>query len=767
MKPAFSYYGGKQKMASKIMSLLPPQETYRGYCEPFCGGATLFWKRPFDKKCVDTLNDTNGSVINFFRVLRDSEQAMHLFRMLYFTPYSREIHKEARDLNAGRISEPIKGDVDKAWAFWNAIMQGYQKRENDVFAYCLNGNSKNDTATTDNRKQEISPDIDKAWAFMQAVVQGFNCSTDTDWSSIKVPTGGAKTSTKQMQHQNRGERMLPDVDKAWAFMAQRLMGFGAMDWTFGYSKTTAGNQEPLKAENIKERVLPEGAQDFLYYFFQPIHQLVEISKYTERLKMVQLENIDALKCIEKYDTEHTLFYCFPPDRQVQMLDLTTKDISKLKNGDVLSNGNKVLNIMSRHHQGYVVKLQYQSGIEPIICTEDHKLATVALVRSGKQDRRSTEQLLEQVEFKPAKDIMEGDYLLRPKGALKEQDLSWLPELDCTAKKNGRRQDITFMPSDLLGLLLGAYAGDGHIQRDNKRIPRSVIISLNYTTKLKLADKLLYAIKSCFGFDAYIREHSPHETSRQIYINNTSIAEWFSKVIPGDCYTKKFDDRFLTSDRGMQIQILRGWLMTDGSVDRSSRNRTKLVGTSVSKELIKQMQIFGHRCGVYLNYKKRLDNHDLYCSKKGYDIIYPEFNLGGKARSVIKDIGDYYLVPVRHKSTEYYDDIVYDIDVDGDDTFICDGILAHNCDPPYPNTDQGHYKGYTQEDFEELVFLLTTIKGSFLLSNYPNDYADAYAKQLGWERFEFSAMCSAAKNSRTKRTEVVWRKLNDNMKEHKE
>src|ERR1035437_7941537 len=42
-----------------------------------------------------------------------------------------------------------------------------------------------------------------------------------------------------------------------------------------------------------------------------------------------------------------------------------------------------------------------------------------------------------------------------------------------------------------------------------------------------------------------------------------------------------------------------------------------------------------------------------------------------------------------------------------------------CDPPYFNAHQGHYKGYTQQDFEKLLDALSLIKGNFLLSSYPD------------------------------------------------
>ncbi len=42
MKTPLSYYGGKQQLASKIVSLIP---THKIYVEPFIGGAALMFCR--------------------------------------------------------------------------------------------------------------------------------------------------------------------------------------------------------------------------------------------------------------------------------------------------------------------------------------------------------------------------------------------------------------------------------------------------------------------------------------------------------------------------------------------------------------------------------------------------------------------------------------------------------------------------------------------------------------------------------------------------
>lgn len=46
-----------------------------------------------------------------------------------------------------------------------------------------------------------------------------------------------------------------------------------------------------------------------------------------------------------------------------------------------------------------------------------------------------------------------------------------------------------------------------------------------------------------------------------------------------------------------------------------------------------------------------------------------------------------------------------------------GISFFYLDPPYPETDQGGYSGYSMDDFNRLVRKLTTIKGKFILSCY--------------------------------------------------
>ena len=62
---AFGWYGGKYNHLNWLLPLLPAAHHY---CEPFGGSAAVLLNR--EPSPVETYNDLDGEVTNFFRVLR-------------------------------------------------------------------------------------------------------------------------------------------------------------------------------------------------------------------------------------------------------------------------------------------------------------------------------------------------------------------------------------------------------------------------------------------------------------------------------------------------------------------------------------------------------------------------------------------------------------------------------------------------------------------------------------------------------------------------
>lgn len=82
-KIAFGWYGGKFSHLEWLLPLLP---ACHHYCEPFAGSAAVLLNRA--PSPVETYNDIDGDVVNFFRVLRDKPE--ELARAIALTPFSRE-----------------------------------------------------------------------------------------------------------------------------------------------------------------------------------------------------------------------------------------------------------------------------------------------------------------------------------------------------------------------------------------------------------------------------------------------------------------------------------------------------------------------------------------------------------------------------------------------------------------------------------------------------------------------------------------------------
>jgi DNA adenine methylase len=95
---AFGWYGGKFNHLNWLLPLLP-KATH--YCEPFAGSAAVLINR--EPSPVETYNDIDGEVVNFFRVLRDRQE--ELIRAIGLTPFSREELRIAAEESIEDLSE--------------------------------------------------------------------------------------------------------------------------------------------------------------------------------------------------------------------------------------------------------------------------------------------------------------------------------------------------------------------------------------------------------------------------------------------------------------------------------------------------------------------------------------------------------------------------------------------------------------------------------------------------------------------------------------
>jgi DNA adenine methylase len=110
LKPPFAYYGGKTTLAPVIADLLPKHEHY---VEPFAGSLAVLLAK--SRASWETVNDLDGDLTTFWRVLRD--RPLELARLAMLTPHSRGEYATS----TGDLAE--MDDLERARLVWMRLSQ--------------------------------------------------------------------------------------------------------------------------------------------------------------------------------------------------------------------------------------------------------------------------------------------------------------------------------------------------------------------------------------------------------------------------------------------------------------------------------------------------------------------------------------------------------------------------------------------------------------------------------------------------------------------
>lgn len=125
MRTPVTYYGGKQNMVKNILPLIPEHNLY---CEPFCGGAAVFFAK--ENANVNILNDTNRELINFYHILKSDFTSLE--KEIQISLYSRDLFRKASVI----YNNPdMFSDLKRAWALWILSTQGFAAKLDGTWGY--------------------------------------------------------------------------------------------------------------------------------------------------------------------------------------------------------------------------------------------------------------------------------------------------------------------------------------------------------------------------------------------------------------------------------------------------------------------------------------------------------------------------------------------------------------------------------------------------------------------------------------------------------
>jgi DNA adenine methylase len=148
IKPLVPYHGGKSRLASWIVSLMP---AHRVYVEPFAGSAAVLLAKPISTH--EILNDVDGNVVNFYRVLRDRPEDLEYACRL--SPYARDEFAQAD------LAEDLD-DLERARRWWVRTNQSFAHTGTKATGWSTSiKRGSNNARTVWNRIERFSAAVDR------------------------------------------------------------------------------------------------------------------------------------------------------------------------------------------------------------------------------------------------------------------------------------------------------------------------------------------------------------------------------------------------------------------------------------------------------------------------------------------------------------------------------------------------------------------------------------------------------------------------------
>ena len=215
MKQPYGYYGGKQRMASKIIPLMPKHTVY---VEPFFGGGSIFWGKPWpDVKNTDhyreVINDMNSELINFMRCLQDKGSFEELQHRLMFTPYSEEEHTLAIKIYKNPVDYT---KIDRAWAWFVNANCSFTNKINGGWGRTLFG--RNQAATWVNKldlHEFYGRLVSTHITHQDAVICLEQWNSPQSFAYIDPPYVGTEQGHYSGYSEQDLERLVEFLDKEW------------------------------------------------------------------------------------------------------------------------------------------------------------------------------------------------------------------------------------------------------------------------------------------------------------------------------------------------------------------------------------------------------------------------------------------------------------------------------------------------------------------------------------------------------------------------
>jgi hypothetical protein len=356
-----------------------------------------------------------------------------------------------------------------------------------------------------------------------------------------------------------------------------------------------------------------------------------------------------------------LYWCLPPGTMVELADFVHRPVELMRPGDrvVTKHGgeHRVKAVSSRPYQGDLVTLQF-SGYGNTFThrmTPDHKVWLYDSV-SGHSRRV------------PAKEVREGDLVATP-----------VPRISADVSPR------------FSGWLLGLYAAEGCcIKTGNRKLGVRLTLGAD-DEQSGVLEKAIRSLTEQTGYRAIPYTPPSRPDIRLLTVCDVELPDWCHRHAGELSREKQFSGSVLGYGRDFVLELLAGWLDGDGWATPQG-----LSLFTASKALAIQCVRLANACGLLPSIRevandKGFGNEDsigwqIQFGKTDTEALRPHCvkaalvdRAENKARPRYALESGYAVRKVVGVGSVAYNGLVYNLEVEGDHSYIADGVTTSNCE----------------------------------------------------------------------------------------
>jgi Fe-S cluster assembly protein SufB len=396
--------------------------------------------------------------------------------------------------------------------------------------------------------------------------------------------------------------------------------------------------------------------------------------------------------------------CLPAGEQVSVGDRWV-NIESLKSGDyvVADNGRKarVRAAMTRPYRGEMLTVHPISPYNAFRLTPEHPALAVRRAevlkkrrpRNGWMPEVDTQKLLAaEPQYVPAGELEVGDFLVFPKVHSEGHNPKYTPELL---------------------KLLGYYLAEGSTYV-NKALNMPIVSFSFGANETDLIDEVVSLTQQVAGKRAYVTQ-LPDKHAVNVSVYSQKLMDLCIAACGKGAAAKCLSEEVMALPPEQIEPLLEAYFKGDGNVCNKGNSVMHRAATA-SEALARQLQELLARKGIFASIQIRRGGEDTIQGRTihrqdQYIVVYT----ADKRWSEVRTTEGYFLVPIKQVEREPYDGLVFNVDVEGPNSYLVRGFAVHNCTAPMRDENQLHAA------VVELVALENAqIKYSTVQNWYPGD-----------------------------------------------